>query len=313
MLPSDEEQHRPVLPMEVLNALAVCEEGVYADLTFGRGGHARMILDRLAAAGRLLVMDRDPAALTAAYSLADSDARVTVLEGAFSSFSERLAGLGLTGCLRGCLLDIGVSSPQLDDARRGFSFRQDGPLDMRMDPTQGQSAAAWLARAPEEEIVRVLFEYGEERYARRIARAICLRRNEEPIESTRQLSAVVAKAKPRHEKGKDPATRSFQAIRIHVNEELDQLRACLETLPEQLSAGGRLAVISFHSLEDRIVKRFIREQMRGPELPVGLPVRESDWRPRLRAIGRAQKASVVEVAVNPRARSAVLRVAERPA
>ncbi len=312
MLETREGQHRPVMPVEVLDGLAVRPDGIYADLTFGRGGHAQMILDRLAENGRLLVMDRDPAALAVARSMAADDARVTVLEGAFSTLADQLGSLGLPGRLDGCLLDVGVSSPQLDDAARGFSFRQQGPLDMRMDPQSGQSAADWLAVAPESEIVRILFEYGEERYARRIARAICLAREEAPILTTRQLAELIARAKPRHEKGKDPATRSFQAIRIHVNQELDELRHCLDGVLEWLAPGGRLVVISFHSLEDRIVKRFIRQQMRGPELPAGLPVRETAWRPRLRSLGRAQRAGRGEVALNPRARSAVLRVAERP-
>ncbi len=304
--------HRPVMPDEVLDGLAVRPDGVYADLTFGRGGHARLILERLATMGRLFVMDRDPEALRAARALAEADSRVTVLEGAFSGFPACVDEFGLRGRLDGCLLDIGVSSPQLDDARRGFSFRQDGPLDMRMDPSAGLSAADWLAAAREDEIVRVLFEYGEERFARRIARAIVEARQESPLDTTRRLAAIVARARPGRERGKDPATRTFQAIRIHVNQELSELKACLEALPEVLAPGGRMAVISFHSLEDRIVKRFIRHAMKGPTLPAGLPLRDEGWQPRLRPVGRAQRPSEAETATNPRARSAVLRVAERP-
>jgi len=304
--------HRPVMPDEVLDGLAVRPDGVYADLTYGRGGHARLILGRLAAEGRLLVMDRDPEALAAAHALAATDPRVTVLEGPFSGFASRLESLGLHGRLDGCLLDVGVSSPQLDDARRGFSFRQDGPLDMRMDPTAGQSAADWLAHAREDEIVRVLFEYGEERFARRIARAIVSARREAPIDSTRRLATIVAGARPGRERGKDPATRTFQAIRIHVNRELDELRTCLASLVDALAPGGRLVVISFHSLEDRIVKRTLRQAMKGPELPPGLPVRGPGWRPRLRTLGGGRRPTEVETARNPRARSAILRIAERP-
>ena len=304
--------HRPVMPDEVLDGLAIRPDGVYADLTYGRGGHARLILERLSSAGRLFVMDRDPEALSAARALAEADPRVTVLEGAFSGFAGHIEAFGLRGRVDGCLLDIGVSSPQLDDARRGFSFRQDGPLDMRMDPSAGLSAADWLAKAREEEIVRVLFEYGEERYARRIARAIVEARRESPLDTTRRLAEIVARARPGRERGKDPATRTFQAIRIHLNQELDELRACLDALPDVLAPGGRMAVICFHSLEDRIVKRFIRHAMKGPALPAGLPVRDEGWRPRLRAVGRARRPDVAETAANPRARSAVLRVAERP-
>ncbi len=304
--------HRPVMSEEVLDGLAVRPDGVYADLTYGRGGHARRVLARLSERGRLLVVDRDPEALASARALADRDDRVTVLEGAFSGFPQRLDALGLSGRLDGCLLDIGVSSPQLDDARRGFSFRQDGPLDMRMDPTSGIGAADWLADAREDEIARVLFEFGEERFARRIARAIVAARAESRIETTARLAEIVASARPARERGKDPATRTFQAIRIHVNRELDELRSCLEALPERLAPGGRLVVISFHSLEDRIVKRFFRRAMKGPELPPGLPVRDAAWRPRLVVVGRARRPGKAETARNPRARSAVLRVAERP-
>ncbi len=305
--------HRPVMPGEVLDGLAVRPDGVYADLTYGRGGHARLVLEGLSAEGRLLVMDRDPEALRSARALAAADPRVQVLDGAFSGFPARVESLGLRGLVDGCLLDVGVSSPQLDDARRGFSFRRDGPLDMRMDPSTGQAAADWIATAREDEIVRVLFEYGEERFARRIARAIVEARRESPVDTTTRLAAIVARARPGREKGKDPATRTFQAIRIHVNQELAELRACLEALPDVLAPGGRLVVISFHSLEDRIVKRFMREAMKGPALPPGLPVRDEDWRPRLRTIGGARRPDRAETALNPRARSAVLRVAERPA
>lgn len=296
---------------ETLDALNVVADGYYADGTFGRGGHSRAILARLGATGHLLVMDKDPEAIASAHAQFEQDARVVVRHGSFRYLDRELSALGWQGKMDGILLDLGVSSPQLDDAQRGFSFREDGPLDMRMDSSSGRSAAEWLASADEQDIATVLKEYGEERYARRIARAIVQARSGAPINTTRQLAAIVAAANPGWEPGKDPATRSFQAIRIFINGELDDLRACLPQMLDMLRPGGRLVVISFHSLEDRIVKRFIRDQARGDNYPPDLPVTHVQMNARLRPIGKAQYPSAEEVADNARARSAVLRIAER--
>jgi 16S rRNA (cytosine1402-N4)-methyltransferase len=305
--------HRPVLLEETLQALAIRRDGVYLDGTFGRGGHARALLARLGPAGRLLALDRDPQAVAAARPLAEADPRFEIVHAPFSRAADAARERGLLGAVDGLLLDLGVSSPQLDEPGRGFSFLADGPLDMRMDTSSGESAQEWLARAPAAEIARVLHEYGEERFSRRIARAIVRARGETPIASTRRLAEIAAGACPTREPGKHPATRTFQAIRIQVNRELDELRACLASVCELLAAGGRLAVISFHSLEDRIVKRFIRDEARGPQLPKGVPVTAAATVGRLRPLGKPIFASPEEVAVNPRARSAVLRVAERVA
>ena len=304
--------HRPVMLSEVLDALAPAAHGICMDLTYGRGGHAAAMLERLGPQGRLIVMDRDPEAIAAARQRLGHDHRVTVRQGSFAGVGAVARELGISQRVMGVLIDLGVSSAQLDDPRRGFSFRHDGPLDMRMDPDSGQSAADWLGRTSQEEIARVLREYGEERYAGRIARAIVAERAGAPIQTTGRLQAIVARANPSREAGKDPATRVFQAIRIHVNRELEALSECLEQIPDMLAPGGRLAVISFHSLEDRVVKRFIRRQARGEALPRDLPVRHVAQRPRLRAVGRAGHPSAAEIAANPRARSAVLRVAEKP-
>ena len=302
--------HLPVLLAEVLEGLAVHPDGCYVDGTFGRGGHTRAILARLGPTGRMVAFDRDPEAVMAAADLA-VDPRFQIHHRPFSEMAEVLAGLAPEG-VDGILLDLGVSSPQLDQARRGFSFRNDGPLDMRMDPTRGESAADYLARVDESELVAVLREFGEERHALRIARAIIAARLQSPLLTTHALQAVVASAQPRREPGIDPATRTFQALRIQVNRELDELEAVLPQALASLREGGRLAVISFHSLEDRRVKQFMARNTRPPEVPPGLAVREVD-RPAspLRAIGRAVFAGDAELAVNPRARSAVLRVAER--
>jgi 16S rRNA (cytosine1402-N4)-methyltransferase len=305
------ELHRPVLLSEALEALAVVTGGVCMDLTYGRGGHAAAILERLGPAGRLVVMDQDPEAIAAAQERFGADARVTIRHGSFAGAATVAAELGLAGRVNSVLMDLGVSSTQLDDPRRGFSFMRDGPLDMRMNPGAGVSAAGWLAHARETEIAHVLREYGEERYAKRIARAIVIERLEQPILTTGHLRAVVARANPSREPGKDPATRTFQAIRIHINHELEALGQCLDSMPDLLAPGGRLAVISFHSLEDRIVKRFIRRHARGDEFPRGLPVRDAARRPRLRAVGKAIHPGSAEIDRNPRARSAVLRVAEK--
>jgi len=303
--------HRPVMLAEVLEALAVSAGGRYLDATFGRGGHAAAILERLGPEGRLLAMDKDPQAVQAAHARFGADARFSIVHDSFATLEAVLAGHGWSGRLDGVLLDLGVSSPQLDDAQRGFSFRHDGPLDMRMNPEVGESAAQWLARAPEREIARVLRDYGEERFARRIARAIVQARQESPICTTARLAAIVAAANPSWEQGKDPATRTFQALRIHINRELEELQSALEQAVRALAPGGRLVVISFHSLEDRIVKRFMRRAAQGEVLPRRLPVVEAARGVTLRIAGKAQRPGALEVAANPRARSAVLRVAER--
>jgi len=304
-------QHQAVLLNEAVAALAVKPAGVYVDATFGRGGHALKVMEGLDQSGRLLAIDKDPDALAAAQQKFGSDSRFSIQHGSFAMLSQHVESQGLTGKVSGILLDLGVSSPQLDDAARGFSFRNDGPLDMRMNPEMGESAAQWVARAPLEEIIKVLRDYGEERYAPRIARAIVAAREEALIETTAQLQAIVAQANPSWEKGKDPATRAFQAIRIAVNHELDDLHACLDQALDTLEVGGRLVVISFHSLEDRIVKRFMRDQERGEQFPRGLPVMESTRGQRLKRVGKAIYAGKEELAVNPRARSAVMRVAEK--
>jgi len=307
-------EHRPVLLAEVLAALRVRPEGIYLDGTFGRGGHAAEILAQLGPQGRLLAVDKDPQAVAVARQRFGADARFAIERGSFTRLGALVAERGWVGKVDGILLDLGVSSPQLDEAERGFSFRLDGPLDMRMDPESGMSAAAWLAQAAEEDIARVLKEYGEERFAKRIARAIVQSRAQAPIIRTAQLREIVARANPAWEKGKDPATRAFQALRIYINRELDDLDEFLAQSVGLLAPGGRLAVISFHSLEDRRVKQFIRHQQRGEELPPDLPLTQAQmWQPRLRAVGKKIVAGAAEVAANPRARSAVLRVAEKPA
>ena len=305
------EGHRPVLLEEAVEALAVRPDGTYVDATFGRGGHSGRILQRLGPRGRLIALDRDPQAAAEAHRRFGADGRFHFERCSFDMLQQVIDRLSVTGKLDGVLLDLGVSSPQLDDPDRGFSFQTDGPLDMRMDPDSGESAAAWLAHAPEAEIAQVLKEYGEERFARRIARRIVETRRETPIERTGQLAEIVAAAVPFRERHKHPATRTFQAIRIRVNDELESLRRCLAQLPALLAPGGRLAVISFHSLEDRLVKRFMREQAEGERLPRGLPVREGRRGQTLRLVGRAVRPGEAEVKANPRARSAVLRVAER--
>ncbi len=303
--------HRPVLLEEVLEALAVVPEGRYIDATFGRGGHAAGIVGALGKKGMLLAIDQDPAAVSAARERFGSDPRVIVRHGNFADM-DRLAGeAGLDGGVQGVLMDVGVSSPQLDDPERGFSFLRDGPLDMRMDPGAGPSAAAWLAGADERELAGVIRRLGEERFARRIARAIVEARAAAPIETTGRLAEIVAAAVPRHEPGRHPATRTFQAIRIHVNQELERLEAGLEAAVEVLAPGGRLAVISFHSLEDRIAKRFIRRESEVAEPWRGLPDIPVEAQPRLARRGRAIRPGQAEVADNPRARSAILRSAER--
>ena len=300
-------QHVPVLWAPVLDGLAVKSAGTYLDGTFGRGGHARGVLEKLGPEGRLLVMDKDPEAIRVANALAASDARVRVRQASFASLGEWPE---TAGGLDGVLFDLGVSSPQLDEASRGFSFRNDGPLDMRMDPTQGMSAADFVNSADEAEIARVLWVHGEERQSRRIAKAIVLRRGEKPFERTGDLADVIAKLLGRGDGRTHPATRSFQGIRIHVNAELDDLVAGLDAAERALKVGGRLAVISFHSLEDRITKQFINERAKAPPT-IRRAVVDVVFNPRLRDVSGAIKADEAELAANPRARSAVLRVAEK--
>lgn len=302
--------HETVLLHETVAALQVAD-GVYVDGTFGRGGHSRLLLEQLAPAGQLIVVDKDPLAIAAAHELAEQDERVSVCHASFADLKAQLQQLNLAGRVSGILLDLGVSSPQLDDASRGFSFRADGPLDMRMDPTSGISAAQWLAHVDETELANVLFRYGDERYSRRIARAIVRARGEVPITTTLQLADIVSKAHPAWERHKHPATRSFQAIRIYINAELADLETLLADCVEVLASGGRLAVITFHSLEDRLVKQFIREQEKGPELPPGLPILETDIPRTMKKVGKPVKASAAEVQGNIRSRSATLRVAEK--
>jgi 16S rRNA (cytosine1402-N4)-methyltransferase len=306
-------EHTPVLRDEVLASLAIRPDGCYCDGTFGRGGHTAAILGALGPSGRVVAIDRDPDAIRAGQRRFEGESRLTLVRGSFGPLEERVRAAGVEGELDGVLLDLGVSSPQLDEARRGFSFMQDGPLDMRMDNEAGQSAAHWLAKAGEREIAQILHELGEERFSRRIARAIVSARAVEPIVRTGQLAEIIAAAVPTREPGKHPATRSFQAIRIHVNRELEQLEAALPQAVRLLKPGGRLCVISFHSLEDRIVKRFIRREEQGDPVYAGLPNVPPHARPRLKRVGGKIVAGEAEVAANPRARSAVLRVAEKVA
>ena len=306
----DERPHHPVLLKEALEALELHQGGIYVDGTFGRGGHARGILERIGPLGRLLALDRDPQAVATARSLFGNDARFEVVRGRYSMMGQAIADRGWTGKVNGILLDLGVSSPQLDEPLRGFSFRHDGPLDMRMDPDHGITARQWLASAPESEIARVIRDLGEERFARRIARAICAERVRQPIETTVHLARIVADAVRTREPGQDPATRTFQAIRLHVNGELDELRAVLPQTVEAMAPGGRLVVISFHSLEEHIVKDFMRTEAKGDRFPPDLPVPAAMLTPRLRSVGRPVRPGDDELARNPRARSAVMRVAE---
>lgn len=304
-------QHTPVLLDEVLAALDVRQNGCYLDATFGRGGHTAAILERVGKEGRVIAIDRDPEAIRAGRERFGSDPRLTLVSSPFSQLLSIVNDLGLAGRLAGVLLDLGVSSPQLDDAARGFSFTQDGPLDMRMNNAAGMTATDWLARAPETEIARVIRDYGEERFAKRIARAIVARRHEAPITRTLELAEVVAAAVRTREPGKHPATRTFQAIRIHVNRELEEIQAALDGTLPALEPGGRLAVISFHSLEDALVKRFIQRHSQEDPIYAGLPEVPAHARPKLRRIGKAIHSSDAEIERNPRARSAIMRVAER--
>ncbi|MEO4045795.1 16S rRNA (cytosine(1402)-N(4))-methyltransferase RsmH [Pseudomonas sp. CAU 1711] len=306
-------RHITVLLDEAVEALAVREGGCYLDGTFGRGGHSRLILQGLGAAGRLLGFDKDPQAIATGNALAAEDGRFVVVQRSFAELGEEAAARGLVGKVDGLLLDLGVSSPQLDDAERGFSFLNDGPLDMRMNPGVGISAAQFIATADEDEIARVFKDYGEERFAKRMARAVVQRRAQQPFERTADLAQVLTDANPAWEKGKHPATRAFQGLRIHVNNELGDLERGLDAALEVLAVGGRLVVISFHSLEDRIVKQFMKRQAKGEadKLPRDLPIIPKAFEPRLKLLGKPIYAGDAEVKANPRSRSAVMRVAEK--
>ncbi|AHF69393.1 MULTISPECIES: 16S rRNA (cytosine(1402)-N(4))-methyltransferase RsmH [Pseudomonas] len=305
--------HITVLLEEAVEALAVRADGCYLDGTFGRGGHSRLILQHLGPDGRLLGFDKDPQAIATGQALAAEDGRFVIVQRSFAELGSEAQERGLAGKVSGILLDLGVSSPQLDDPERGFSFMNDGPLDMRMDPTRGISAAEFIATAPAEEIARVFKEYGEERFAKRMANAVVQRREIQPFERTADLAEVLKVANPAWEKGKNPATRAFQGLRIHVNNELGDLEAGLEAALDALEVGGRLVVISFHSLEDRIVKLFMRKLVKGEadNMPRNLPIQFKAFEPKIKLIGKAQFASDEETRANPRSRSAVMRVAEK--
>ncbi|MBA8870647.1 MULTISPECIES: 16S rRNA (cytosine(1402)-N(4))-methyltransferase RsmH [Pantoea] len=305
-------KHTTVLLDEAVNGLNIREDGIYIDGTFGRGGHSRLILSQLGEKGKLIAIDRDPQAIAAAAEI--TDPRFSIIHGPFSALAEYVSERNLVGKIDGILLDLGVSSPQLDDAERGFSFMRDGPLDMRMDPSRGHSAAEWLLHAEEADIAFVLKTYGEERFAKRIARAIVERNREQPMTRTRELAEVISIAMPVKDKFKHPATRSFQAIRIWINSELEEIDIALKGAVEVLAPQGRLSVISFHSLEDRLVKRFMRDQSRGPQVPPGIPMTEHQLRAlggrELKLLGKMSPGDA-EVSENPRARSSVLRIAEK--
>jgi 16S rRNA (cytosine1402-N4)-methyltransferase len=303
--------HTPVLLNEVLQGLSIRPDGCYVDCTLGRGGHSKAILQNLQEHGRLIAFDKDPDAVNAIDDLLLTDKRFTFIHGSFDMLKEVVAKDNMLHQVDGILLDLGVSSPQLDNADRGFSFRNDGPLDMRMDYSHGFTAADWLNTAREKEIATVLKTYGEERFARRIAKEIVNTRTENKILTTLQLAELISRTVPIREKDKHPATRSFQAIRIFINQELQELKDVLAQTIEVLATGGRLVVISFHSLEDRIVKRFMRDESKGDNFPPDLPVSSALLKPRLNLVGKAIYPSQQEIALNPRARSAVLRIAER--
>ncbi len=307
------EAHIPVLFREAVDALNIHAGGAYVDATLGRAGHAQEIAKHIGTNGKLVAFDRDPRAVELGEKMFANDQRVHIIHSEFSRMAELLCAMTDLEKVDGVLMDLGVSSPQLDQAERGFSFMRDGELDMRMDTSKGESAAQWLARVDERDLMMVLFDLGEEKFARRIARAIVLTRQDTKIESTLQLAAIIADATPKKDKHKHPATRTFQAIRLHVNQELSQVSAALPQAVELLNEGGRLAVISFHSLEDRIVKRFIRELSTPTLPPKNIPVSEDAYLTPLKALSRAIKPSRQEIQDNPRSRSSVLRIAERTA
>ncbi|MDP0038412.1 16S rRNA (cytosine(1402)-N(4))-methyltransferase RsmH [Glaesserella parasuis] len=310
---SDSPKHITVLLHEAVDGLAIKPNGTYIDGTFGRGGHSRLILSKLGEQGRLIAIDRDPRAIAEAKTI--TDPRFQIVHSAFSSIPEICEELGLIGKIDGILLDLGVSSPQLDEAERGFSFMRDGPLDMRMDTTKGLSAMEWLAQVSVDDLAWVLKEFGEERFAKRIAQAVVSynKSASEKISRTLQLAQIIADAVPFKDKHKHPATRSFQAIRIYINSELDELEKALNSALTVLAPEGRLSIISFHSLEDRMVKQFMRKQSKGEAVPKGLPILESELNKNipLKTVGKAIMPSEAEIEANPRSRSAVLRVAEK--
>jgi 16S rRNA (cytosine1402-N4)-methyltransferase len=306
-------EHSTVLLHEAIDALVVDPDGFYVDGTFGRGGHTAELLSRLSVKGSVIAIDKDLEAIASGNTRFADDDRLSLVHGTFADLADIVEQAGMQGNISGVLLDLGVSSPQLDQADRGFSFMRDGPLDMRMDTSRGQSAAEWIANADEQEIAKVFKEYGEEKFARRMAAAIVRQRTESPIERTVQLAKILAEAHPAWERGKHPATKAFQAIRIFINRELTDLEDLLEQVIDSMAIGGRLVVISFHSLEDRRVKRFIRDQHRGIKLPKNLPIPDVDRGVRLIKVGKAIKPTSTEIENNIRARSAVMRIAERVA
>jgi 16S rRNA (cytosine1402-N4)-methyltransferase len=308
---TDNYTHESVLLQRAVDALVVSKTGIYIDCTFGRGGHSQKILSCLDTNGKLYALDRDPQAVAAAEPMMSKDDRLVVQHGNFNELADFAAGLSKVGEISGVLFDLGVSSPQLDDASRGFSFMHDGPLDMRMDNSSGVTAEQWLSRAKEEEITEIFFRFGEEKFARRMSRAIVTERAKQRITTTGQLAELVKNANPAWERDKHPATRAFQAIRIYINDELGAISQGLNQALEILSIGGRLVVISFHSLEDKIVKKFMSLQTKGDNFPRSVPVRHSELNPRLKLIGKPIRASVAEIEGNPRSRSAILRVAEK--
>lgn len=304
-------QHTSVLLNEVIDNLVIKPNGIYVDATFGRGGHSQAILKNLGPTGRLLTMDKDHEAIAYAKQYFSKDKRFVIQQGAFSKLGDFIQSQDLTGKVDGILFDLGVSSPQLDNPERGFSFQHSGRLDMRMDSGAGVDAASWLATISEKDLATVLWEFGEERFSRRIAKVLVTERSKNPIHTTEQLAKLISDAIPFKEKGKHPATRSFQAIRIAVNQELEELESVLNQALEVLTIGGRLLVISFHSLEDRIVKQFIQHHERGDNFPAKLPVKKTEYNPRLKRLGKAIRSTPEELAHNPRARSATLRIAEK--
>lgn len=307
------DKHIPVLLNEAVANLFASANGIYVDATFGRGSHSQEILNHLNSQGKLIAFDKDPQAIAYAKKQFSHESRFTIIHRSFAELQNTLVELNVFGKVDGILFDLGVSSPQLDDPDRGFSFSRDGKLDMRMDTTQGQDASDWLAKVDETELANVLWKYGEEKFSRRIARAIVTKRVETPITSTAQLAEIIkfAMPKPKTPRDKHPATRSFQAIRIAVNQELSDLDLALTQALEALKIGGKLAVISFHSLEDRIVKQFIKHHEKGEDLPRGLPIKGRNFNSRLKTIVKPIKPSFHEIDVNPRARSAILRIAEK--
>tara|TARA_B110000858_G_scaffold107750_1_gene123194 strand:+ start:1007 stop:1942 length:936 start_codon:yes stop_codon:yes gene_type:complete len=306
-----ESTHETVLMQEAIDALSIREDGIYVDATFGRGGHSSLILKHLGPNGSLIVFDKDPEAIEVAINIREKDERLQIAHAPFGDIEAQLNELGVNDGVDGVLFDLGVSSPQLDNAERGFSFLRDGPLDMRMDPTAGQSAEEWINSAEEKEIADVLYQYGEERHSRRMARRVILERTEKRITTTAELAEIIKEANPAWERDKHPATRAFQGIRIFINDELGELERGLEQALKMLKVGGRLVAISFHSLEDRMVKKFISTEAKGDSYPRGLPIPQDMLSPKLKPIGKRVKASALEVDRNTRSRSAVMRVAEK--